>query len=456
MEYLLDSNNCIRGKNGFVNIESLFNNEQERNISSLAQVYEQPELLKEKIRKITKGFLDSNDTIAKKKILLKPNWVTHNRKEDDEICLRTNDNLLLAFIEIILDYRPAKITIGDAPLQGCSWEKMQSLDFYKKIGELSDRHSIPIVIKDFRRVTFSPDKNNPITDRNPISDYIIFDLGKESYLEPVSSMKPNFRVTNYNPDRLKESHTIGKHKYCITKELFEADIVISIPKVKTHQKTGITGALKNLVGVNGDKDYLPHHRVGGKGFGGDCYPGKNFLRRISEYFLDCANRQQGKNIYWFWIYSSIIMWKISLPKNVHHLAASWFGNDTCWRMVMDLNKIAIFGKKDGTISKTPQRELFSLCDGIIGGQGDGPLNPQPLPLGVISFTNNSLINDICMATLMGFDIQKIPLLKTAGPNIIEENISLTLNGQQTTLKNIANLSIQTLPPPGWVDYLSKP
>ncbi|MCX6252928.1 MAG: DUF362 domain-containing protein [Bacteroidia bacterium] len=438
-----------------MNIETLFDLGQERNISSLAKVYEQPLLLKEKIRKVSSGILDNNKIITGKKILLKPNLVLHNRKESDEICLRTNDNLLFALVEIILVSKPAKITIGDAPIQGCNWDKIFGHDFYKRIEDLSMRYSIPIMIKDFRRVTFDPHKNSPVKEKNPISDYIIFDLAKESCLEPISSTKTNFRVTNYDPDRLKESHSIGKHKYCITKELFDADIVISVPKIKTHQKTGITGALKNLVGVNGDKDYLPHHRVGGKGFGGDCYPGKNIFRRISEYFLDCANRRQGKNIFWFWIYLSKIMWKLSFPENVHQLAAGWYGNDTCWRMVMDLNKIAICGKKDGTISQSPQRELFSLCDGIIGGQGDGPLNPQPLPLGVISFTNNSSMNDICMATLMGFDIQKIPLLKTAGQNIMQENISLNLNGQQTTLKDLEDLSMETLPPPGWIDYFKK-
>ena len=36
-----------------------------------------------------------------------------------------------------------------------------------------------------------------------------------------------------------------------------------------------------------------------------------------------------------------------------------------WRMVMDLNTIVNFGKKDGTISKTPQRLLYSLCDGTL-------------------------------------------------------------------------------------------
>ena len=118
-------------------------------------------------------------------------------------------------------------------------------------------------------------RNQVDKNRSSISEYVIFDVGKDSYLEPITNDKKNlFRVNNYDPDRLAESHRAGVHKYCITKELFEADIIFSLPKVKTHQKAGITAALKNLVGLNGDKDYLPHHRIGGTEIGGDCYPTK--------------------------------------------------------------------------------------------------------------------------------------------------------------------------------------
>jgi len=440
---------------GFVKIETLFCEKSGRTIENLRQVYSNKVLLKEKIRKIGKGFLDNDSMIRNKRILLKPNWVLHNRKEDDEMCLRTNDSFVLAALEVILEQQPARIVIGDAPIQGCNWNKMLSKEFYSAVDELSIRNAIPIEVKDFRRVTFNPRQNNPITERNPLSNYIIFDLGKDSYLESISSTKNIFRVTDYNPDRLAESHTIGMHKYCITKELFEADLVISMPKIKTHQKAGITGALKNIVGLNGDKDYLPHHRIGGLGFGGDCYPGKNYLRLWAEYALDKANRNQGNFYYRLWYYTAAILWKLTLPKKVHDMTAAWYGNDTVWRMVMDLNKIAIFGKKDGTLSKNPQRVLYSLCDGIVGGQGAGPLNPEPLPLGVICFTNNSSMNDICMATMMGFDIQKISLLRTAYQNVQQQHIDLTLNGVKINLPDLSSLSIQTLPPPGWVDYLKK-
>jgi hypothetical protein len=284
---------------------------------------------------------------------------------------------------------------------------------------------------------------------------VIFDLGKDSYLEPITNAKKNlFRVADYNPDRLAESHRPGVHKYCITKELFDADIVISLPKVKTHQKAGITAALKNLVGVNGDKDYLPHHRVGGLDRGGDCYPGKNIFRYWAELSVDFANRHQGKKLYWIGRKAASVFWLLSFPTKLQNLGATWYGNDTTWRMVLDLNKLAIFGNADGTISNQPQRQLFSFCDGIIGGQGDGPLKPEPMPLGIISFTNHSGINDVVLATLMGFDIQKIAMLKEISSVSKKDNVDIFLNGVLIKVADLTHLSLKAKVPPGWEDYLN--
>lgn len=438
----------------FIRIETFYSNEIERTISHLSKLYDNKILLKKKILMAGKGVLDNPSIIEGKKILIKPNWVTHNRKTDDKICLRTHDMFLVSTLEILLENKPKSIIIGDAPIQDCGWEMLISNQLLKSIAYLSQIHSIPIVIKDFRRVTFDHKRNNPIKDRNPISDYIIFNLGKESYLEPISSMDPIFRVTKYNPDRLSEAHTLGKHKYCIAKELFETDIVLSLPKIKTHQKTGITGALKNIVGLNGDKDYLPHHRIGGDQIGGDCYPGKSYLRFTAEKALDIANRYQGKRLYWIWYWLAAVLWRLSFPKKVHNLAAGWYGNDTCWRMVMDLNKIAVFGNKDGTLSEKPQRIIYSLCDGLVGGQGDGPLNPNPLPLGVISLSNNSSLNDYCMTILMGFDPNKIPFLLNANINVQTQENEIFLNGRKVNFLNLLSHSIPTIPPPGWIEYLT--
>jgi uncharacterized protein (DUF362 family) len=435
-------------------IKPVFNSEAERTIEKLSLFYENLPLLKRSIADLINENLN-DDKIKNKKILLKPNWVVHSQKKSDDLCLRTHNNFLFGVLEIILEKQPAKVIIGDAPIQGCKWDKIITPEFLIKINELSSQFEVPIIIKDLRRRTFDPGKNNPFSERSPLSEYIIFDIGEESFLEPISIKSRNiFRVTNYNPDRLAEVHKLGIHKYCITKELFDADVVISLPKIKTHQKAGITGALKNLVGINGDKDFLPHHRLGGTGYGGDCYPGKNYLRLLSELAMDNANRNQGNLIYWFWIRTASILWHLTKKTNVHHISAAWYGNDTTWRMVLDLNKIALFGKADGTLALEPQRMLFSLCDGIIGGQGNGPLKPDPLPLGLICFSNNSYLTDISMAVLMGFDIFKIPLLREAYKLLCIKDADLIYNNNSITLNELANYSISTIPAPGWVGYIN--
>jgi len=101
---------------------------------------------------------------------------------------------------------------------------------------------------DLRRKEFHG--NKLIDNKRDISNYIFFDLKDKSYLEPITTVENKFRVTDYNPERLAESHSNGKHKYCIAKEVFEADYIIALPKAKTHQKTGITNAIKLLVGFN--------------------------------------------------------------------------------------------------------------------------------------------------------------------------------------------------------------
>jgi uncharacterized protein (DUF362 family) len=393
------------------------------------------------------------DEIRNKKVLFKPNWVRHSIAPDDELCMRTHDNFVVAALKIILEMGPSSVVIGDAPIQGCEWDKMISGSFSDKILKLSEEFGIPVQIKDFRRKTYNVADNTLQSEIRPISDYLIFDTGKDSALEPITAKGfRKFRVTNYDPDRMTSAHAPGIHKYCIAKEFFEADVVILLPKIKTHQKTGLTGALKNLVGINGDKDFLPHHRMGGTTMGGDCYPGGSVLRYWSELSLDKANRRQGKSSFWFWQKFSSLLWKLSFPGPEHQLAAGWHGNDTTWRMVMDLNKVGIYGDIKGKLSKQPQRQIYSLCDGIIAGQSNGPLEPEPLPLGILSFTNHSLSNDRAMALLMGLPIGKISLLDNSFTQ--EADCEVTLDGKRISMEELKVYSIQALPPKGWIDYFN--
>lgn len=438
----------------FLKIKTVFDNFSKRTVEELSKRYINKQQLKKDIFDLVYEPLLKNDNLKGKKLLLKPNWVKHSSLPFDDICLRTNDNFLLVFLEILLECSPRLIIIGDSPIQGCKWDKMLSEQFLSEIKSLSYNFNTPVHIKDFRRVTLESSKNLIKKDCNPLEKYQIFDLGVNSFLEPISDKNNTFRITHYNPDRLKESHRKGVHKYCITKDIFDVDVIISIPKIKTHQKTGITCALKNIVGINGDKDFLPHYRLGGTGHGGDCYPGNNYFRYYSEKLTDIANRNIGKPVFWFWQKLSILLWKLSNPKQIHQLGGGWYANDTCWRMVMDLNKIVIFGTPDGKISDYPQRRIYSLCDGIIGGQGNGPLSPIPLPLGITMFSNTSEVTDIAVAILLGFNADKFLLFKSVNTKVQHENLQIILNDKKININDLKSFEINTIPPPGWADYLN--
>ena len=87
-------------------------------------------------------------------------------------------------------------------------------------------------------------------------------------------------------------------------------------------------------------------------------------------------------------------------------------------------------------SDKTNREIYSLCDGIIAGQGDGPLWPDPLPLGVISFTDNPAVNDIAMATIMGFDFRRFPLLTEATKLFPVNKTEIFINGSKSKLADL--------------------
>lgn len=426
----------------------LYSNIKEKNIENLKRKYENIEDLRKYIYELTDGYLNVKDNINNKTIFIKPNWVKENESEDDDICLRTNNNIIIALIENLIEYKPRKIIIGDAPIQRCKWPELLNKEFLDYIDKLKRINNIAIEIKDLRKKYFDP-KNNEINIRNTENKYVIFDLKNNSYLEEVSSVYPNFRVTDYNYKFLADSHISGTHKYCISKEFLESDLIISVPKIKTHQKTGFTAALKNLVGINVDKSYLPHHRVGGTQQGGDCYPGRNIFRKVSEKYLDKANLNQGRWSYRFYYKLALIMWKISIPNKYHQISAGWWGNDTTWRMVMDINKIALYGDKEGKIRDNKQRTIFSLCDGIIAGEGNGPLNPTALALGIIIFSNNNYLCDIVLSRIM--NLEYLPIIKEANKEISNQNNKIIFNNKNIEINDLDSEKEIFKLPDGWLN-----
>jgi hypothetical protein len=82
-------------------------------------------------------------------------------------------------------------------------------------------------------------------------------------------------------------------------------------------------------------------------------------------------------------------------------------------MALDLNRIMLTADEQGRIHKSSVRTYFSLVDGVIGGEGDGPLHPDPYASHVIIAGFNPLAVDWVATTLMGFDPARIPMYANA-------------------------------------------
>jgi len=82
-------------------------------------------------------------------------------------------------------------------------------------------------------------------------------------------------------------------------------------------------------------------------------------------------------------------------------------------MCIDLLKLIIFADGSGKLHKKQQRRLFSIVDGVIGGENNGPLNADPIESGVLLAGDNFLAVDIVGSRLMGFDPKKIKMFDYA-------------------------------------------
>ena len=353
------------------------------------------------------------------RIVVKPNWVLdRNEGAGGMDCMITHPAVLRAVLEYVFLARPAQVVLGDAPLQGCDFERL--LDFGGLRAVLADFRvrGLPLAVKDFRRTVMKAEGGlkRVAEELRPESDYVLVDLGADSWLEPISADWKKFRVTVYDPRKMRAHHRPGRHRFLVARDILAADLVVNVPKLKAHKKTGITCCLKNLIGINGNKEYLPHHRKGGADAGaGDNYAHRHWQMSLAEGALDFANRLRGfprfyrfcERVAWW------LMFRASRTDGSVQLEGSWHGNDTIWRTCLDLNRALLYADPGGQMRDVPQREEISIVDAVVAGQGEGPLAPEPLATGAVFAARNPAVGDFLGARLLGFDAARIPLLRHA-------------------------------------------
>lgn len=352
------------------------------------------------------------------RVVVKPNFVLHfNQGTGGMMPLITHESVIKAVVAEVLKANPARVVVGDAPVQSCDFDELlrsSGLDRWAENLRKSDARFKGI--HDFRRTTCVVENGVRISEENRRSsdNYVLYNLGEDSLLEPITDDKNSFRVTQYDPRLMAKTHSPGNHQYLVAREIVEADVVINLPKLKTHRKAGITSALKNLVGINGNKEYLPHHRVGGAAAGGDCYPGEDLVKRALESIFDRRNmnasRAKEKMLATVGTQLERIM---RLKGDRIGVEGAWSGNLTVALMCLDLNRILLYGRADATFGETVQRRVLHVVDAVVAGQGDGPLASDALALGLILAGENAAALDWAGAHLLGYDARKIPLLRRA-------------------------------------------
>jgi uncharacterized protein (DUF362 family) len=363
--------------------------------------------------------LFANVVPAGARVVVKPNFVLHQNNGPGSFeSVITAPALVRSVTTELLRTDAATVSVGDSPVQSCDFDQLlEHTGLGRWAADLQHQERRFTGIRDFRRtvVTFADGvRVSRQEEAVDLEHYSLFDLGKDSLLEPVTTAEPRFRITSYDPAFLARTHAPGRHQYLIAKDVLTADVVVNLPKLKMHKKAGVTNALKNLVGINGNKEYLPHHRIGGPADAGDCYPEKSRLKETLEKLYDFKNASRSTTRERVTAAVLRPLHKmLAIAEDETGVEGAWSGNDTVWRMSLDLNRILIYGRADGTMADSPQRTILHICDAIVAGQGNGPLAPLPFELGYLMAGRNPAAIDLVGADMLGLEAKRIPLVRGA-------------------------------------------
>ena len=367
-----------------------------------------------------KNIVSPGDTV-----FVKPNFVDHKHRFDGERwSVITHPSVIRAvcdYIAIALQGK-GKIIIGDNPHVDAKFDIIRevcALDALKAL--YKNEYGIECEILDLRFF------------HTPDLKYYGFKEGREALTgDPQGVTKVDIgnksRLCEINPwilrgtltDRKEtvQHHIFGKHEYFFSKSIYDADVYVSIPKLKSHAKVGATLNIKGLIGTIANKNSLVHWRIGYPRFGGDEYPTPN---KMGDYF----------RLYWQHILTDLVPAKLyfSLRNFLNQttfgkayndfirteyqeqriLRGAWEGNDTIWRMTVDVFNAFMLG--DETTPKLKGgRKTFSVIDGITAGEGNGPHFPDPKQANCIVAGESLLGTDIVSVRLMDFDHSKIRYL----------------------------------------------
>ena len=400
-------------------------------------------------------------------VVLKPNLVMHeNPVQGDTECLYTHPSVTAAVLDYVIKALngSGKIIVGDAPMQNCDFDKLIHESGYFELIKYYKNKRVDIQLIDFREIHSKVVHGVYYNMLNENAAGIIVDLKHNSEFSKYDTdYLKRLRITNYDPHELIRHHQEGKHEYSISNIILAADVVINLPKPKTHKKAGVTISLKNMVGTTARKEYLPHHCIGDRQSNGDEYLKKSWLKEVQAKMLDEINYKSAINHFGEARILRLVNRGISFFirfASDQYREGSWSGNETISKTITDLNKILFYADKEGRMQKEKQRKFLIVADMIVAEEGEGPVRPSRKETGIIAVAEQPVCFDEIIATLMGADVLRIPTLQTArkasGRFPIVENDDRALlvsNNKLWNGKRIEDIDyrLNFRPPSGWKD-----
>ncbi len=392
------------------------------------------------------------------RVAIKPNLVAsknlHERIEGAALSASSTHGSVL---RPILDYAlratgpRGQVTVVDCPVEGCEIDRVAGpLGIYRVVDHLRGQGH-PVRFIDLRKFRMAPQfalddvrrygrsLNLGLLIRRRLRGdprgYQVVDLGRESFFSlgdspPLAGLR--FHRSHYRTPL--PHHTAQRHEYSFGRTVLDADVVINLPKLKTHKKTGVTLALKGVIGLTSEKYWLPHFSAGDPSVGGDEFDRPQAWTERLEHKLS----------------------RLPLPGD-HSLVAraprigraptvtdgSWEGNDTLWRTILDLNRALLYADRTGRMRGEPQRRWLAIVDGIVAGEGEGPMGATPVNAGLLVGGCDPVLVDWVATEAMGLDPAQIPTIARA----LQARLLPSTNLEGLSRHNDGRLPLRPFVPP---------
>lgn len=408
-------------------------------------------------------------------VLIKPNWVSHKHELNESWQqIITHGAVLRAVIDYVqLALRgKGSIWLADGPMLNSDFDEICRRTGAAGLKQFyaTQQGACPVELIDLRSIFFET-RDDVVVARSSLPGDprggVAVDLGPRSALYRYQG-EGRYYGADYDTAEVNEHHHGDKHEYQLSGSAMQADVIIDVPKLKTHHKVGVTLALKGVVGLNTNRNWLPHRTQGTPQQGGDQFAHSGSLQKLEQTtvrWFEQASLRFPRVVPPLYRLAKRIGRTVFGASHQTIRGGGWHGNDTLWRMVHDINRALQYADTEGNLHVRPQRRRFCVVDGIVAGEGTGPVFADSRAAGVILSGSCPAVVDTVAAELIGFDHTHIPSLAQAFEphplpltTVAASDIQVTSN-TPAWCGSLAEMAVSQpfsfAPPLGWENYIER-